>query len=160
MPSTTRPAIILVHGAWHVPEHYHTLIHQLQQAGFEVHCPHLPTCNPRKLFVANMFDDATLVRNQIIPLLDKSHKIIMLLHSYGGVVGIEAVKGLSISERASQGLVGGVKRLVYMCGFMLKVGESVGGASLPRPDLIQWNSTMPLRPLFRAYLVFSFSMPT
>ena len=57
----------------------------------------------------------------------------MLLHSYGGAVGTEAVKGLWASERASKGLSGGVIHLIYMCGFMLQVGESVGGASLPRP---------------------------
>ena len=57
----------------------------------------------------------------------------MLLHSYGRAVGTEAVKGLSTSERANQKLHGSVVRLIYMCGFMLQVGESVGSASLPRP---------------------------
>ena len=57
----------------------------------------------------------------------------MLLHSYGGAVGTEAVNSLSASERAAKGLRGGVTHLIYMCAFMLQVGESVGGASLPRP---------------------------
>lgn len=63
----------------------------------------------------------------------------MLLHAYGGAVGAEAVKVLSASERATKGFGGGVVRLIYMCGFMLQVGESVGGASLPRPipDLVE-----------------------
>ena len=58
----------------------------------------------------------------------------MLLYSYGGAVGTEAVNGLSVNERATRGLKGGVVHLIYMCGFMLQVGECVGGASLPRPD--------------------------
>lgn len=57
----------------------------------------------------------------------------MLLHSYGGAVGTQAVKDLSASEQAAKGLRGGVTHLIYMCAFMLQVGESVGGASLPRP---------------------------
>ena len=57
----------------------------------------------------------------------------MLFHSYGGAAGTEAARGLSTSERAAQGLPGGVVRLVYMCAFMLQVGESVLGASMPRP---------------------------
>ena len=57
----------------------------------------------------------------------------MLLHSYGGAVGTEAVQGFSASECAAKGLRGGVTHLIYMCAFMLQVGESVGGASLPRP---------------------------
>lgn len=128
-----KPAIVLVHGAWHVPEHYSDFVQQLHQAGFEVFCPRLPTCDERKRLKADMFDDAGLVRSLVISLIDDSREVIMLLHSYGGAVGTEAVKGLSRSERTINGLHGGVIRLIYMCGFMLQVGESVGGASLPRP---------------------------
>lgn len=59
--------------------------------------------------------------------------MILLFYSYGGAAGTEAARGLSTSERAAQGLGGGVVRLVYMCAFMLQVGESVLGESMPRP---------------------------
>lgn len=133
MSSNRKPSVVLVHGAWHVPEHYSDFIQQLQNAGFDVFCPRLPTCDETKRLTADMFGDARVVRDQVISLLEKSREVIMLLHSYGGAVGTEAVKGLSASERAAKGLYGGVTRLIYMCGFMLQVGESVGGASLPRP---------------------------
>jgi len=81
-----------------------------------------------------MYSDVEVVRNQVICLLEKSRSVMMLLHSYGGAVGTEAVKGLSARERVAEGLSGGVVRLIYMCGFMLQVGDCVGGASLPRPD--------------------------
>lgn len=81
-----------------------------------------------------MHMDAQMVRSQILSLLDKSREVIMPLHCYGGAVGTEATKGLSISQRASDGLPGGIMHLIYMCAFMLQVGGSVGGASLPRPD--------------------------
>ena len=80
-----------------------------------------------------MYTDVEVVRSLVTSLVDKSHKVVMLLHSYGDAVGTEAVKGLSTPERAAEGLSGGVTRLIYMCVFMLQVGESVGGASLPRP---------------------------
>ncbi len=35
----------------------------------------------------------------------------MLLHSYGGAVGTDAVNGLSVSERATRGLNAGFVRL-------------------------------------------------
>ncbi len=134
MYSNLKPAIVLVHGAWHMPEHYSGFIQQLQQAGFEVFCPRLPTCDKMKRLDADMFDDTQVVRSQVISLIDKSREVVMLLHSYGGAVGTEAVKGLSTSECATaRPHGGGVIRLIYMCGFMLQVGESVGGASLPRP---------------------------
>ena len=133
MSSNIKPAIVLVHGAWHVPEHYSDFIQRLQRVGFEVFCPPLPTCDETKRLSADMFVDAEVVRSQVISLIEKSREIIMLLHSYGGAVGTEAVRDLSASERATEGLHGGVIRLIYMCGFMLQPGESVGGASLPRP---------------------------
>lgn len=133
MTSNVKPVIVLVHGAWHVPEHYTDFIQQLQQAGFEVFCPRLPTCDETKRLNADMFCDAKEVQNQVIALIEKSREVIMLLHSYGGAVGTEAVRGLSRRECATEGLLGGVIRLVYMCAFMLQVGESVGGASFPRP---------------------------
>ena len=80
-----------------------------------------------------MFADAQVVRSQVISLINQSREIVMLLHSYGGAVGTEAIKDLSLRECATKGQKGGVIRLIYMCGFMLQVGESVGGASLPRP---------------------------
>lgn len=70
----------------------------------------------------------------MISLIDKSHKVIMLLHAYGGIVGTEAVNGLSASKRATRGLRGRVVHLIYMCGFILQVGECFEGATLPRPD--------------------------
>ena len=129
-----KPAIVLVHGAWHDPEHYSDFIQHLQQAGFEVSCPRLPTCDEAKRLTADMFADAQVVRDLLTSLIDKLREVIMLLHSYGGAVGTEAVNGLSASERATRGLKGGVVHLIYMCDFMLQVGECVGGASLPRPD--------------------------
>ena len=133
MSPNIKPAIVLVHGAWHVPKHYDAFIQQLQQAGFEVFCPQLPTCDVTKYLDADMFADAQVVRSQVIALIEQSREIIMLLHSYGGAVGTEAVKGLSKGELTAKNLPGGVTHLIYMCGFMLQKGESVGGASLPRP---------------------------
>ena len=92
MSPKAKPAIVLVHGGWHVPEHYSDFIKQLQRAEFEVFCPLLPTCDETKRLKADMFDDVEVVRSQVISLLNKSCEVIMLLHSYGGAVGTEAVK--------------------------------------------------------------------
>ena len=133
MSSNVKPAIVLAHRAWHVPEHYESFMQALRQAGFDVFCPRLPTCNGNKRADADMYTDAHEVRSQIIALVDESREVVMLLHSYGGVVGTEAVKDLSLKERIAKCLRGGVIHLIYVCGYMLQVGESVASASLPRP---------------------------
>ncbi|MDI1490850.1 MAG: hypothetical protein OHK93_002055 [Ramalina farinacea] len=133
MTTESNSAIVLVHGAWHIPQHYQDFVPLLAKEGFEVHCPHLPTCDEATKLTASLYDDARLVRDCVVDLIERGREVIMLLHSYGGAVGTEAVTGLSRSERADSGLQGGITHLIYMCGFMLQVGESVGGASLPRP---------------------------
>lgn len=134
MSLQVKPAIVLVHGAWHVPKHYSEFIQQLQRAGFDAFCPLLPTCDEKKKFEADLFQDAQVIRDQIMALIEKGRGIIMLLHSYGGAVGTEAVKGLSDKDCAARKIPGRILHLIYMCAFMLQVGESVGGASLPRPS--------------------------
>ncbi|KAL8672150.1 MAG: hypothetical protein Q9168_003373 [Polycauliona sp. 1 TL-2023] len=133
MENTFKPAIVLVHGAWHVPAHYSRFIERLRHIGFEVICPLLPTCDENKRATAGLYDDAKVVHDLTKDLVERSREVILLLHSYGGAVGTEAAQGLSKAERTEANLSGGVIHLVYMCGFMLQVGECVGGASLPRP---------------------------
>lgn len=133
MATNSKPVIVLVHGAWHVPQHYEDFLSLLEKEGFEVRCPHLPTCDEPTKPTASLYDDARRVRDLVADLINHGREVIMLLHSYGGTVGTEAVTGLSRSERAASGLQGGITHLIYMCAFMLQVGESVGGASLPRP---------------------------
>ena len=134
MPPLNKPFIVLVHGAWHVPAHYTTFISLLQGAGFDVSCPLLPSCDSSKRHTgADLYADAQLIHDHVFHLLEQPRSVIMLLHSYGGAAGTEAAQRLSTSERAAQGLRGDIVRLVYMCAFMLQVGESVMGASMPRP---------------------------
>lgn len=128
-----KPAIVLVHGAWHVPQHYSSFIQLLQNEGFDVSCPLLPTCDEEKRLTADLSHDVAVIRDRVAALIEQSREIIMLLHSYGGAVGTEAIKGLTIKDRSEKGRSAGVVHLIYMCGFMLQIGESVGSASLPRP---------------------------
>ena len=131
----SKPALVIVHGAWHVPAHYDDFVQQLEQHDFEVFCPLLPTCSGARPASATLGDDVSSIRSLIQLLLDTTGRtIIVIAHSYGGIVGIEAVQALSITERKAKGLQGGVVHIIYMAAFMPQVGESVGGLSLPRPD--------------------------
>lgn len=65
----------------------------------------------------------------------------MLFHFYDDAVEIEAVQNFVCHERAFNDLSDDVVHLIYMCAFMLQVGESVGSASLPRshPDSVRFD---------------------
>ena len=116
------PAVVLIHGAWHVPAHYHYLMKALNEAGFEAHCPHLPTCSGKHRANATLADDVTAARATVEPLVSLGCKVVVLAHSYGGVVTTNAVAGLSVYERALLGLSGGVIHLVYLTATLVPAG--------------------------------------
>ncbi|KAJ5579971.1 uncharacterized protein N7459_005956 [Penicillium hispanicum] len=124
---TSLPTVVLVHGAWHTPPNYQSYITALQAQGFTVHCPHLPTCNGARPPTASQPDDIACVRALVQQLVDAGKRVLMIMHSYGGVVGTGAVEGLSFAERKSAGQAGGVIHLLYMCAYILAPGSTVWG---------------------------------
>ncbi|MCJ1444572.1 MAG: hypothetical protein MMC23_005074 [Stictis urceolatum] len=114
-----RPTIVLVHGAWHSPANYVSYVQALRTAGYEVSCPHLPTCSSDRPPKASLADDVAVVRKAVEDLINKGQDVVVVMHSYGGVVGTDALRGLSPLERKGEGKERGVKHLVYMCAYML-----------------------------------------
>jgi pimeloyl-ACP methyl ester carboxylesterase len=125
--SQSKPTILIIHGAWHHPAYFHTLINALQGDGYDVSCPRLPTCNNAVPPNMTFEDDVKLIRNTATQLVDEGIEVVALLHSYGGMVGTDALHGLSLQSRTSSGLRGGVRRLLYMCAFIPQNGQSLAG---------------------------------
>lgn len=126
MPAN-KPTILIVHGAWHHPAYFSSVIKLLEAQGYNTICPHLPTCNTDETPTKTLEDDVALIRSTASSLADEGHEIVALMHSYGGVVGTDALYGMSTTERAKSGLKGGLKRLVYMCAFIPQKGQSLAG---------------------------------
>lgn len=59
------------------------------------------------------------------------------MHSYGGLPGATAAKGLSKSERKAAGKPGGIIGLIFICAFIAKDGQSLLG-SLPGQVFDKW----------------------
>ena len=77
-----------------------------------------------------MYDDAKCIRSEIKNIVEDGGKdVILVLHSYGGIVGTEATdEAFGKTSRESRGLSGGVKQILYMCAFLLPLGDSLGSA--------------------------------
>ncbi|KAJ5093069.1 hypothetical protein N7456_008930 [Penicillium angulare] len=127
MPAS-KPEIVFIGGAWHYPESYakFTTILESQQ-DLTVHVPQLTTMNGARPPTADLYTDTALIRQLVTELSDKSHTLIILMHSYGGQVGTNALAGLGVETRKKQGLPGGVVELVYICTHVLQEGQSVIG---------------------------------
>lgn len=82
-----------------------------------------------------------------------------LLYFYNRAVGTEAVKGLPFTERTLSKLLRVVIYLMYMCAFMLQVGESkapsVNFVQSPTPsELIKKGDDIDLWKSYPAYLQY------
>jgi pimeloyl-ACP methyl ester carboxylesterase len=123
--SALKPTLIIIHGAWHIPESYEKLVVSLEKAGYEVHCPRLPSTNQTRPPNADLYTDSDLIRNYVSSLIRAGRTVVAILHSYGGQVGSNALVGLGRESRAAQGLPGGVSHLVYLAGFAVSEGTGM-----------------------------------
>lgn len=137
MAHITKPTVFLVHGAWHDPIHIRPVRELFESRGCLTMCFRQPSFSAQPP-VATMDEDAICVRSQLSRIVEDEHReVIVVMHSYGEVVGSEAThKSFGKSARESKRLIGGVLRLLYMCAFVLPLGRFAGIG-------VRWRATTP-----------------
>lgn len=132
--SAASPVFLFAPGAWHTPDCFQIVQDKLHAQGYETRAVAYPSVGaepPTK----GLFDDAAAVRSEIEALAGQGRQVIVVVHSYGGLVGAEAVKGLGFAQRKAEGKAGGVTLLVYLAAFVTPKGMSIlkmlGGQPLP-----------------------------
>ena len=121
------PTVVVVPGACQTPLFYHPLADALKKAGFAVEIVATPSVGASP-GLKTYDDDVLAVRNITSAIVEKGGDVIVLMHSYGGLPGSAALRGLGKEERAKEGRSGGVIRLVYVCAYALREGESGPGS--------------------------------
>ncbi|TVY43897.1 hypothetical protein LOCC1_G003845 [Lachnellula occidentalis] len=121
------PTIVLVHGAWHTPPNYQSYTDALKAQGFKVLTPRLPSSSGKSPPDASFPEDVAAVREVVESLVEAGERVLMVMHSYGGAVGTDAISGLSLAERKAEGKKsgGGVIHLFYMCAYILPPGATI-----------------------------------
>ena len=68
-----KPVILLVHGAWHQPLHFRSLIKDLQARGFSVLAPTLATtASDDSVDGKTHIDDMKRIHESILPVMTKA----------------------------------------------------------------------------------------
>ncbi|KAK4948622.1 hypothetical protein LTR10_012626 [Elasticomyces elasticus] len=75
--------------------------------------------------IYDMTEDVESVKKAITEVVEDGRDVVLVMHSYGGMPGAQAVKGLGKKERADKGLPGGVVRLVFLAAFVFPEGFQV-----------------------------------
>ena len=128
-----KPTIVLVPGAWHKPDVYSGVVDSLSAHGYPTVALPLPSAgatpaNP------DFTEDVDGIRDCLTKLVVSEEKeVVLVVHSYSGMPGAEAPKGLGKKEREGKGLKGGVVRLVFIMAFAMPEGfqPTASGAQMP-----------------------------
>ncbi|KAI1347151.1 Alpha/beta hydrolase fold-1 [Xylaria sp. FL0043] len=131
------PTVFFTPGAWHGPWIFDRVRSALSGRGFATDATSLATPGSTDPSVG-VSDDAAKVRSALTKLIDEGKEVVLVAHSYGGVVASNAVEGLGIEQRAAKGLKGGVIIILYLAAFVIPANERLATAlGGHRPDW--WN---------------------
>ncbi|CAG7995951.1 unnamed protein product [Penicillium salamii] len=117
MSSTSKPTIVLVHGAFHGSWCWNFQIPALEALGFTVETVDLPCVSGTA--GTTQFDDATHVRSVVESQISMGKRVVVLAHSYGGPIASAAIKGLSGND---------VLGMIALCAYIFPGGMDQGVA--------------------------------
>lgn len=144
-------------GAWVVPSVFDATRSHLKSLGFSSACPAHPAIGAEPPSMT-LEDDTESLRGVLTAYVDEGRDVIVVAHSYGGVVASSAVEGLTKTARTDAGKPGGVIKVIYLAAFALDKGQSLlgmlGGNYLP------WMKVEVGISLFNMHLSFSACMST
>ena len=115
-----KPVIVIVGGAWHTAEYLIPLAKVFEEAGYPAVSLGLPSAGASPA-AKDFSGDVAAIRNLVNSLIAEKRDIVAILHSFGGLVGTEALHGLG---KQRGGVTGGVIALVYIASMVPKAGNS------------------------------------
>lgn len=139
---TQTPTLIFVPGAWHTAETWSQTIAELEPKGFKCIAVTLPSTTS---VTAGLGDDVEAVQDAIRAESDEGRDVVLIVHSYGGLVGSSSIRGFAkkahddsvkslVKDESSSGRVIGLALIAT--GFV-KTGLSFLGATGGKPPP-QW----------------------
>ena len=125
---SSKPTFLLVPGAWHSTAYFDPLIAYLSEHGYSSLAVTLPAVNSSPA-MTSLQPDVDAVAAALAALLNDGSDVVVMMHSYGGMVGTDAV-GKVVKERASaDGSEGNksakIRRLVYVAAHVPLEGQSL-----------------------------------
>ncbi|KAK1240380.1 hypothetical protein MKX07_004408 [Trichoderma sp. CBMAI-0711] len=104
--SSSKPTLVFVPGAWHSADTWNKVTAELEPRGYKTVCITLPSTqnDPTK----GLFEDIDAVRKAILAETTQGRDVVVVVHSYGGMLGPSAIKGLTEATSERPGRVIGI----------------------------------------------------
>ncbi|QYS93741.1 Prolyl aminopeptidase [Trichoderma simmonsii] len=139
---SSKPHIFVIPGAYHPGSAFNLFIQSLEAAGFSAETTTNRSAGNAGITVQ---DDIEHVQSLLIPQIDEGKDIVVVAHSYGGVVGSGVIAGLDKRGREARGLKGGIIGIICIAALMTAPEKSIlemrgGGAWSPWVDTSKLES--------------------
>ncbi|KAF4434988.1 dehydrogenase reductase sdr family member 4 [Fusarium acutatum] len=126
--AAARPALVIVPGNFSLPRFWSAIQRLVEDKGYPVEVVPLQSCREERIDPApGLADDVGEAQSVLKKHIKEGKDVVMLMHSYGGMVGTEASRGLSRIERENAGLKGGITRLIFLAAIFAPPGKSSRG---------------------------------
>ena len=120
----SKPQIVFIPGAWHSPAAFETISKKLEDLGYGVHSRQMPSVgndNPPE----DLSQDIAALREIVAQAIGDGRDVIVVPHSWAGIVTGSGLVGLGKMQREEKGEKGGVVRGAYICSFITPEGVSL-----------------------------------
>lgn len=95
-----RPTLIFVHGAFHTAEYWNPVKNTLEKKGYRCLAPNL-MYNGTGIPIKSNAPAVAELQDIVVAELDLGNDVVMVNHSFGGVAGCSAIKGLTRKDPSS-----------------------------------------------------------
>lgn len=141
-PTSSKPTILVIPGGACPVVFYNDLVSSLGKHGYEAETHNLRsyTDDPTGSEPEGLTEDAAYFHAKIETLADAGKDVVVVGHSFGGLVTTDAAHGLSKAERERKGKRGGVVRIIYLSCIVGAVGSSSAetcAGRLPNFDFLE-----------------------
>ena len=132
-------SFVLVPGSFATTKLYEdNLVAALRGDGYDARPVELLSANDgSRLPAPTMEQDAEYIRTNVLSILDDQvnpKNVLLTVHSYSGLPGSSAVKGLGKADRTAQGKSTAVIGIVYIGSFLPALGQSVRDINPEAPE--------------------------
>ncbi|KAJ5186094.1 hypothetical protein N7491_006035 [Penicillium cf. griseofulvum] len=124
MTMAENPVFVFVPGAWHAADTFDVVRDLMHRRGFAtkaISTPSVGACPPDKGLHADIEHTHAVLKEMV----EAGRQVVVVNHSYGGIVGAGAVQGLGYAQRCKAGLPGGVIMVVWLAAFVTPKGKTV-----------------------------------
>lgn len=122
----SKPTFVLVPGMWHRPAFFNKLKDHLSQRGLSSVAIDMPSsATGTNAAIVSREPDIEAIASVIRRILVRGDDVVVLMHSFGGISGSEAVGRILEEEASLRGRGGKIRRLVYVTAFLASEDEMV-----------------------------------